>query len=289
MQGKQFVSLGAGRQSTALTILNVLGKIENPADKFIFADTGNEQPGTYEFIETHLRPWMHAHGACITTVRRSDYFPEPHNHSLGAYCDHHRILPSVAVRWCTDKFKLIPISKYLETVQEYTIAQVGIATEEAHRAHLGEPTKRYPLLERGMSTSDCITVIRDVGLPVPPKSGCYDCPYARKAAYKALREYYPELAKEAVTREKRAISAKNAALIRAARAEKSEAPFTDGEVQEFYRKFPKQRKNLPAFGNLEQFYIDLDNQPGFGEIDPEWLDEFLKQEIKCPSLMACMV
>lgn len=44
------VSFGGGTNSTAMIIGMYLHKI--PIDLILFADTGGEQPHTYEFIET---------------------------------------------------------------------------------------------------------------------------------------------------------------------------------------------------------------------------------------------
>ena len=53
------VSFGGGTNSTAMIIGMYLHKI--PIDLILFADTGGEQPHTYEFIET-FNAWLEKHG-----------------------------------------------------------------------------------------------------------------------------------------------------------------------------------------------------------------------------------
>jgi 3'-phosphoadenosine 5'-phosphosulfate sulfotransferase (PAPS reductase)/FAD synthetase len=53
------VSFGGGTNSTAMIIGMYLHKI--PIDLILFADTGGEQPHTYEFIET-FNSWLERHG-----------------------------------------------------------------------------------------------------------------------------------------------------------------------------------------------------------------------------------
>ena len=53
------VSFGGGTNSTAMIIGMYLHKI--PIDLILFADTGGEQPHTYEFMET-FNEWLVKHG-----------------------------------------------------------------------------------------------------------------------------------------------------------------------------------------------------------------------------------
>lgn len=64
------VSFGGGTNSTAMIIGMYLHKI--PIDLILFADTGGEQPHTYEFIET-FNGWLEKHGLPqITSVQYHD-------------------------------------------------------------------------------------------------------------------------------------------------------------------------------------------------------------------------
>lgn len=62
------VSFGGGTNSTAMIIGMYLHKI--PIDLILFADTGGEQPHTYEFIET-FNVWLEKHGGFSTRPRQT--------------------------------------------------------------------------------------------------------------------------------------------------------------------------------------------------------------------------
>lgn len=66
------VSFGGGTNSTAMIIGMYLHKI--PIDLILFADTGGEQPHTYEFIET-FNGWLEKHG--LPQITSSNMEPPP--------------------------------------------------------------------------------------------------------------------------------------------------------------------------------------------------------------------
>lgn len=90
---------------------------------------------------------------------------------------------------------------------------VGISTDEIHRinARKNEPYERlaYPLVglpsseDTGLRLrrSDCEQIIRDEGLPVPPKSACYFCPFHRPETWHQQRRGEPELFAKSVALE----------------------------------------------------------------------------------------
>lgn len=85
---------------------------------------------------------------------------------------------------------------------------IGISLDEIHRANARkiEPHERvvYPLVGVGEETGlklnrlDCERVIRDAGLPVPPKSSCYFCPFHRPTAWADLAREHPDLWEKSV-------------------------------------------------------------------------------------------
>jgi hypothetical protein len=80
---------------------------------------------------------------------------------------------------------------------EAAIVCIGISTDEIQRIN----TKRaqhwekpiYPLIELNLSRDDCKKVITEAGLPVPPKSACWFCPFHRKSYFEDLQKNRPEL------------------------------------------------------------------------------------------------
>ena len=77
------VSFGGGTNSTAMIIGMYLHKI--PIDLILFADTGGEQPHTYEFMET-FNEWLVKHGIPkIISVEYHDKGWEPIDAGAGMY------------------------------------------------------------------------------------------------------------------------------------------------------------------------------------------------------------
>lgn len=74
---------------------------------------------------------------------------------------------------------------------------IGISVDEIHRANnrITEPHEHitYPLLDLGLRRVDCMRIIGDAGLPVPPKSSCWFCPFHRPETWHEMRRSEPEL------------------------------------------------------------------------------------------------
>lgn len=51
----------------------------------------------------------------------------------------------------------------------------------------------YPFVEAGISREQNICIIRSAGFEVPPKSGCYFCPFQKASEFKRLYKNEPEL------------------------------------------------------------------------------------------------
>lgn len=81
----------------------------------------------------------------------------------------------------------------------------GISRDEWHRAHnrRDQPGQQvvYPLLDLHLDRADCAGIIRSAGLPVPPKSSCWFCPFYRPSAWAEMRRDRPTLFDRAVALE----------------------------------------------------------------------------------------
>ena len=91
---------------------------------------------------------------------------------------------------------------------------IGISYDEKHRAHKAtrgyyrdrkakgiKPV--YPLVEWKITRYNCIKIIKEHGLKVPEKSGCWLCPFQSKKRLLWLRNKHPELFQKIVELEKR--------------------------------------------------------------------------------------
>jgi hypothetical protein len=193
---KKYLSFGGGVNSVAMMLM-LLDQGED--FEAIFVDHGTDWPETYEYFEM-FQGWLKDNGHDLITVLK----PTVTGYSnLYDYCHHYQITPTFMRRFCTAKFKIIPINKY---VQKPCFMMIGIDADESKRAKISTDKgieKRYPLIEYDINREGCRQIIRDRGLPVPMRSGCYICPFQRKGQWRELRMVHPELFCKAVQLEDR--------------------------------------------------------------------------------------
>jgi len=178
---KTYLSYGGGVNSTACIVLHAQGKLHY--DEAIYVDHGCDWPETREYVR------MMAERFPITILK-----PDVEGFdNLYDYFWHYQIIPWMAVRFCTMKFKVGVIEQHIKTP---CFMLVGIDAGEQHRAKIsnnGGVENRFPLIEAGVGRENCKKLIYDYGLQIPPKSGCYFCPYQRISQWKKLRRKYPNL------------------------------------------------------------------------------------------------
>lgn len=185
------VSFGGGTNSTAMIIGMYLHKI--PIDLILFADTGGEQPHTYEFIET-FNGWLEKHGLPqITSVQYHD--KDGNRLTLEQECINSGTLPSIAYGFkrCSLKHKIGTQEKFCnnyqpcrdvwasgQRVHKFIGYDAGETRRIQHAAPIDEVDKKYekhyPLYEWGWTREECVRVIERAGLPKPGKSSCFFCP-----------------------------------------------------------------------------------------------------------------
>jgi len=191
------LSLGAGVNSTALLILVTKDKL--PLNEVVFADTGVEHLETYSYIERWIKPFCAERGIPLTTVSAVD------RPNLEDFCHLKHCTPSRLHRWCTEKWKIIPIYRHLP--RPCTI-YMGICWDEVHR--MGRPhvkggaqvTVEYPLIDQKIGRAGCEKIIIDHGLPIPIKSGCFFCPFTSLAGWRDLWQKHPEMYDRAIAVER---------------------------------------------------------------------------------------
>lgn len=173
----KYLSYGAGVNSEALRLLLIDQGVEFEA---VYVDHGCDWPETREFVKT-------IHNLTILTPAVEGFS------NLYEYCLHHRLIPSHMCRFCTDKFKVRPLHKHF---QRPCICFIGIAADESHRckdSRKSDIRNKFPLVKAKMTRKDCKQYIRDHGLPVPQKSGCWLCPFQRNEQWRRLKRLHPGL------------------------------------------------------------------------------------------------
>lgn len=200
---KTILSFGGGVDTTAILHMP---EVMKTVDEVIFADTGGEHPETYEYMEKYSSPFIKKLGIPFTVVRGHENADGVTVESLEEACLRWKIIPSRMLRFCTEKFKLRPIKKYLDSKYpgEEIHAIIGIAWDEAGRINdtkWKDYKTHYPLVDSRATREHCKKIIKEAGWPVPPKSGCYYCPFQRISQWKDLRHSHPDLWERAIRME----------------------------------------------------------------------------------------
>lgn len=201
-------SYGGGVQSTAALALAVDGSIE--CSLFLFANTGDdsEHPATLAYVRDVAMPYAAAHGLELLELRRGGLNP-----TLMTRLERNvRSLP-IPVRMdgtgrpgrrsCTEDYKIDLIRRELNargaTRDKPMTLGLGISIDEIERVRSAEdprtPTQRrlYPLVELRLARQDAVNVIVKAGLPVPPRSACFFCPFHTIEEWRRLKRDRPDL------------------------------------------------------------------------------------------------
>jgi 3'-phosphoadenosine 5'-phosphosulfate sulfotransferase (PAPS reductase)/FAD synthetase len=211
----KIVSYGGGIQSTALLVLAAEHTIDYQT--FVFANVGDdsEHPATLEYIEQIAKPYAAEHGIQIHELRhtRRDGEEETIYKKLTRPGTRSTCIPiylegsgAPGRRSCTSDFKIRRIAIWLHrhgaTKDDPATVALGISTDEFQRARTdsSDPTQKvvYPLLDLRLSRNDCRRIIEQAGLPVPPKSSCWFCPFHSMATWHELKRTQPALFERAV-------------------------------------------------------------------------------------------
>ncbi|MGW1814234.1 phosphoadenosine phosphosulfate reductase [Streptomyces sp. NPDC002125] len=204
------ISYGGGVQSTALLVLAAQGRIDFRT--FLMANVGDdsEHPATLRYLDEYARPYAAEHGIELVLLDRvmvrsgetrtlHGQLTKEGSRSLAIPVRMSNGAPGT--RSCTADFKIKVIGRELKrrgaTKDNPATIGIGISLDEIHRANNRrcEPHEEivYPLLDLGLRRTDCAQIIRDAGLPVPPKSSCYFCPFHRPETWHDMRRNEPEL------------------------------------------------------------------------------------------------
>ncbi len=214
-------SFGGGVQSTAVLVLQALGRLATPYDVFVFANVGedSENPATIEYMNAHLRPYAVRAGITLIDVQKT-YKKQPDTLVTELFRDNRSISIPARMggngapgnRQCTTDFKIRQIDKWIREQKQYDEAVVGlgISLDEFSRMRdtnwhereglsekgrkLGFKKKReYPLIDLRLSRQDCLNVVWEVGLPPPPKSSCFFCPFHSPNTWIEMKRKRPDL------------------------------------------------------------------------------------------------
>lgn len=209
------LNLGAGVQSTALYLMFMRGEITPQIDAAIFADTQDEPQSVYRHLD-----WLKSqNGPPIlnrTKGRLSEHLVKGVNStgqrfaSIPAYTLRPDSTEGKLRRQCSKEYKIEVIQRTIRreilglekgrsprgiTVHQY----MGISLDEAGRAMRirRAPRPRYmtvnfPLLDRFMTRTNCLTYLADKVPHETPRSACVFCPFHSDLEWARLRDEEPQ-------------------------------------------------------------------------------------------------
>jgi len=208
-------STGAGVQSTAIALLIRDGVLPKP-DVAIFADTGWEPAAVYEQVDRLAKVYADAgvefHRVANGHLRNDAIDPDHRYASIPYFVRNPDGSDGMGRRQCTSEYKLSPITRKIREllgakapdfrrVPKGRVAEqwIGFSTDEVQRANRRKDsqgvsylTTRYPLLDLGMSRTDCEKYLQDAGWGHTVKSACIGCPFHGNAQWRDLRDNHPD-------------------------------------------------------------------------------------------------
>ncbi|MEJ5223073.1 MAG: phosphoadenosine phosphosulfate reductase family protein [Anaerolineales bacterium] len=193
---RHILSLSGGKDSTALAIFM---RDRVPEMEYVFCDTGEELPETYEYLD-RLEVFL---GKKIERLNPD----RPFRHYLNVY---RNVLPDARTRWCTRKLKIEPFEQFVG--DDLCYSYVGIRADEPHRkGYISTKPNiiaQYPFIETGITKSDVYRILEESGLGIPEyykwrsRSGCYFCFFQQKIEWLGLLRNHADLYQKAMEFEK---------------------------------------------------------------------------------------
>lgn len=214
-----FLSLGAGVQSSTLALMAAHGEIKPMPDAAIFADTKAEPKSVYvwlDWLEKQLpfpvirvsKGSLEDEALLLRERVKTKGMPWARSlvpaFTLGP--DGSRgIMP----RPCTADYKVKQLIKKQREMagikrgqKECTATSwIGISWDEMQRMKISRYPwiqNRWPLIEKRITRRDCKDWMQRNGYPEPPRSSCVFCPYHSNAEWRRLRDDEPEEFKRAL-------------------------------------------------------------------------------------------
>ncbi|WP_254126450.1 hypothetical protein [Amycolatopsis sp. CA-230715] len=192
-------------QSLTAFLLACEGRIPR-FDAALFADTGWEPKQVYAQLDTARRIGAQA-GLPVRTVSVGHIRDDALNSTarfvtMPLFVKNPDGSRGMARRQCTGEYKLKPLKKAIREILGYphplrvprgvfVDQAIGISTDEVHRAKdsdVNYTRNIFPLLDLGMSRSDCQTYLREHGLGDVVKSACIGCPYSGNSRLRYIRD-----------------------------------------------------------------------------------------------------
>ena len=189
-------SYGGGVQSAAIAVLVVQGRLPRP-ERIVMADTGREASLTWAYLHEHIDPLLALAELKVEIAPHSLSKVDTHAKTgagrplFPVFTDSGGRLPNL----CSVEWKRRVVGRWLRAEgygpRKPVVQWLGISTDEVHRmkpSDLEWAALDFPLIDLNLKRSDCITLVEKAGLPTPPRSSCWMCPFRSDAEWMSLRE-----------------------------------------------------------------------------------------------------
>lgn len=180
-----------------IAVLIAAGDLPKP-DIIVMADTGREATETWEYTEKHVKPLLATVGLEVEVAPHSlakvDLYSGNGDLLMPAYTSTGKLST-----FCSTEWKKRVVGRYLRSKgygpQNPVTEWIGMSLDEVGRC---KPSGvkwreyRWPLvLDTPKRRSECKRIVMEAGLPEPPKSSCWMCPYRRNSQWRHLRDNFP--------------------------------------------------------------------------------------------------
>lgn len=197
------MSYGGGRQTVALLCLIKRGLLPRP-DRIVIADTGRENPSTWDYRDEVAEPLAQRMGLTIEIAPRRLAYVDLYSHQGDLLIPVFTATGKLSA-FCSTEWKQRVVQRYLKEQHDIhsATAWIGYAIDERSRykpnkADASGPWyRRFPLFELSLTKRDCIQIINGAGLPLPPPSACWMCPNKGNEEWRYLRDNYPHAFEQA--------------------------------------------------------------------------------------------
>jgi hypothetical protein len=207
-------SCGGGRQSCAIAVLIIEGKLPKP-DYAVIADTGRELFTTFPYIHKFMMPELAAIGVKLEIVKAEEwsYYGTRFVDGSGDL-----MLPVYTMKNgvagknmpdCSGAWKRDTINHWLSKTKGVTRSQyckwIGFsrspkelirASRMRNSVKEGGKLSRFPLIELGLNTPECLKLVKSHGWPEPKVSACWMCPNLKDSERMELTDEEKRLAIE---------------------------------------------------------------------------------------------
>ena len=214
---RHIISLGAGVQSSTMSLMAKHGEITPMPKAAVFADTGGEPRKLYrwlDWLEKQLPfPVYRVDNGNLkediidATEGKNKFISVPFYIGKGK---EKKI--GMLQRQCTGTYKINPVNKKIRELVNLApgkkskkvsiVLWQGISLDEIQRARVSHDRwqeYRYPLIEQKISRQGCLLWMKKNNYPEPPRSACYFCPYRSNRGWQKMKLNDPKSFLDAVS------------------------------------------------------------------------------------------